>query len=202
MAAFFTWLDVIFYLSISLACSAILQTFYNTAGKSPTILISGCLAIFFATPFIVNRAISYVPTPSKLISWIKSKISTVTTAFSLEIRKTKVMAAYFLLTLIFYLILTFLMKICYLSLGYAVGTGELFLFTLVFLLTRTINIIPGNLGLAEIICGYFTAFMGITMGTGIIISGIIRILTFILLCMLTLILNRFTFRLSLPEEGS
>ena len=53
------------------------------------------------------------------------------------------------------------------------------LFTLTLILSRTINIIPGNIGLTELICGCMSQSLGETLGSGVIVSGIFRVIEYV-----------------------
>ena len=53
------------------------------------------------------------------------------------------------------------------------------LFAMVVILSRTFNVIPNNLGLTEIICGYLSAAWGWNLSQGIIISGLLRVIDYL-----------------------
>lgn len=191
MTAFFTWLDINFFLLIALICTVVLSGGHGDSyTKSFNALLLTLLTCFFA-PFVLKYLFQFLPSSLKFIDWLKSKFLILTGAFFIEIKKVKTLALYFGLTSIFFFFLAIVIKICFHSLGYDIKPNDLFLFTLIFVLSRTINIVPGNLGLAEIICGYFSEFLGANIGSGIIVSTIIRILNFILISTLSLCLNKF-----------
>jgi len=63
---------------------------------------------------------------------------------------------------------------CFRAIGQSVGIAAVCLYTTAFVLTRYINIVPGNLGVSELVGGLVSEQMGIGFGNGVLVVGIIR----------------------------
>jgi len=189
MTFFFTWLDINFLLFITMICVVILPR--NDYDFMKTLFsLAGAFILCFCSPFLLKIIFRMIPDFHKGVSWVKAKLDALTDTFYSESKKVKLLGAYFILLTVFFLSLTFVMNICFSALGYNLGFTRCFLFALIFIISRTINITPGNFGLAEILCGYFSGFMGASIGSGIIVSGIIRVVNFIMLSLFTLFVNQ------------
>ena len=80
--------------------------------------------------------------------------------------------------------------VCFYAIRNPLNLFQTLLFTIVLFLSRSVNLTPGNIGLTELICGYFSQYLGATVGSGIIVSGIIRIVEYIMLGLGTLCFHR------------
>ncbi len=64
-------------------------------------------------------------------------------------------------------------------------------FTTAFVFTRYINVVPGNLGVSELVGGLISEQMGIGFGNGLIVSGIVRIVEVMMILLIGLIYGKF-----------
>ena len=82
---------------------------------------------------------------------------------------------------IFYLIFS--------GIGVEVKTLELFIFNLIHRLASNVVITPGNLGFRELAFGALSASFSMGLASGVIVSGVLRVLSFAILVALGLALG-------------
>lgn len=61
------------------------------------------------------------------------------------------------------------------AIGQPAGIAAVCIYTTALVFTRYINVVPGNLGVSELVAGLVSEQIGIGFGNGVIVSGIIRI---------------------------
>lgn len=75
---------------------------------------------------------------------------------------------------------------CFQAIGEPVGIVAVCLFTTAFVFTRYINIVPGNLGVSELVGGLVSEQLGIGFGNGVLVSGVIRIIEVMMIVLIGL----------------
>ena len=85
---------------------------------------------------------------------------------------------YFYISFITFVMYIVSVNICFTTLNNPLSLGDTTLFTAMLILSRIINIIPGNIGIAEIGCGFLAKILGSNISLGIIISTIFRVLNY------------------------
>jgi uncharacterized membrane protein YbhN (UPF0104 family) len=66
------------------------------------------------------------------------------------------------------------------SLEIRTSAAEVVLFVTTILISRAINIVPGNIGITEIVCGHLNRLLGGTIGNGILVSGVLRTISYLI----------------------
>jgi uncharacterized membrane protein YbhN (UPF0104 family) len=77
------------------------------------------------------------------------------------------------------------------AIGEPVELGAVCIFTTAFVFTRYINIVPGNLGVSELVGGLVSEQMGAGFGNGLLVSGIVRIVEVVMIAVVGLIYGKF-----------
>ena len=77
------------------------------------------------------------------------------------------------------------------ALGQTVDVAEVCIFTTVFVFTRYINIVPGNIGLSELVGGLISEQLGIGFGNGLLVSGIVRMIEILTITLFGLFYGKF-----------
>jgi len=104
-----------------------------------------------------------------------------------QIKKPKFILFYIFCTFLFVFVYMLAIKVCTSAIGLNLMLFQNLLFTLVLILSRMFNIVPANLGISEILCGLISSTVNISFGNGVIISGIVRVINYILYGIVTLI---------------
>ena len=70
---------------------------------------------------------------------------------------------------------------------------EIPLFTAIFFLSRSINIVPGNIGIGELICGYASELLWGNRAAGYILSALYRIISYLVCACFGIIFSKHIF---------
>lgn len=190
MTVFFSWLEIILNLTFSYIIIYFLQRQLNPEYTSALNIILLSIGILLISPVILKNILKLFPAPLQALTWIKSKLGDLTSNLSRQMHNLRLLAQYTALTIVMFILFIAAIYISFYSIDIRLNLIQTTLFTLILLLTRLINLTPGNIGLTEVVCGYFSQYLGATMGSGVIVSGIIRIIEYLFLGILTLIFNR------------
>lgn len=80
------------------------------------------------------------------------------------------------------------------AIGQTVEISAVCLYTTAFVFTRYINVVPGNLGVSELVGGLVSEQLGTGFGNGLIVAGIVRVVEFIMILLVGLLYgNRLVF---------
>lgn len=148
------------------------------------------LSLVLVSPYLLEKIVALLPAAGRMAGWAKNKLVDLAQSVSGQIHNTKLLAQYIALTLITLMLFNLSVYVCFYAIKNPLDLLQTLLFTIALLLSRSVNVTPGNIGLAELICGYFSQYLGATVGSGIIVSGIIRIVEYIMLGLGTLCFHR------------
>jgi len=112
--------------------------------------------------------------------WLKGKIEDLTDKIIGLAQQRARMFWLFILSFITALLFALSMYVLFHSMSSELSFTNVFLFTNIFLLSRLVNIVPGNIGVTELICGYTSDWLGGTLGSGLIVAGVFRVLNYFL----------------------
>jgi uncharacterized membrane protein YbhN (UPF0104 family) len=70
------------------------------------------------------------------------------------------------------------------AIGQPIGLAAVCLFTTAFVFTRYVNVVPGNLGISELVAGIVSEQMGVGFGNGLLVSGIVRIVEVVMILLI------------------
>ena len=76
------------------------------------------------------------------------------------------------------------------ALGQEVDVAAACLFTTALVFTRYVNIVPGNLGLSELIGGLVSEMLGIGFGSGLLVVGIVRMTEVLIILLFGLVYGK------------
>ncbi|MBF0478241.1 MAG: flippase-like domain-containing protein [Candidatus Omnitrophica bacterium] len=168
---FFTWLDAVMIILTMLPL--IFFCFKPMMTDHVIVYLMAVVGIFLFIPIIFFRIRqSENKKSSPIINYSFRIRDSLKAQFQDQPRFWKIVAINFCL-----LVLSIVqIAICFTAFSIQVSWMGIGIFTLVFLLSRTLNIVPGNVGLAEILCGTITKLLSLSWGIGVLISAIFRIL--------------------------
>jgi len=168
------WLELVMIFMFTLAV-IILPQFYKEHIAAIEIL-GGLLIVVVALPWVLLQILKLASLRSLVrASWI-SKLKEILDDLTRLIANRQLLGKYFLASTVIFVLYFLSVRICFQALETPFEEGALALFTAFLFLTRTLNIVPGNIGLAEIGCGLFVNQLGGSVGGGIVVSGVFRIL--------------------------
>ena len=76
------------------------------------------------------------------------------------------------------------------AIGQPIEIAAVCIFTTAFVFTRYINVVPGNLGVSELVGGLVSEQMGVGFGNGLLVSGIVRLVELIMILLVGLIYGK------------
>jgi len=77
------------------------------------------------------------------------------------------------------------------SIGIPLELPVVCLYTTAFVFSRYINVVPGNLGVSELIGGLISEQMGVGFGNGLLVAGIVRVVEVMMILLAGLIYGKF-----------
>lgn len=76
------------------------------------------------------------------------------------------------------------------AIGQQIDIGIVCVFTTAFVFTRYINVVPGNLGVSELVGGLMSEQMGVGFSNGLIVSGIVRMVEVLVILLTGLVYGK------------
>jgi len=77
------------------------------------------------------------------------------------------------------------------AIGQTLDLAVVCIFTTAFVFTRYINIVPGNLGVSELVGGLISEQMGVGFGNGLVVAGIVRMVEVLMIVLAGMIYGKF-----------
>lgn len=190
MTIFFIWMEVVINFFITGCCVHVLRLKSAPQYQSVPTFFFAVIVLLLVTPYMFRFLLDRVSIRHQGIMWLKDRISDLIQMLIGQIHNGRLFLIYTILTLLIFVFLNIAVYICFDAVQIRLSVVEVLLFTVVLFMSRLINLTPGNIGLTELICGFFSPYLGITVGSGIIVSGVIRIVEYIILGVGTLLFYR------------
>ncbi|MCK5214056.1 MAG: flippase-like domain-containing protein [Candidatus Omnitrophica bacterium] len=89
--------------------------------------------------------------------------------------------------LIQFILYFFMVYVSFRAIDFNLDMPSLALFTFTLIISKYYSIVPGNIGITEMLCGALTVKMGGELSNGIIVSSLIRIIDYLLVTILGII---------------
>lgn len=185
----FSWFEILAILILTILIiissnNTSSTTFYNilTWLSVLTVLIS-------VAPFLIKQLLSKLTVKGKRLIWIQSKLQELTCNVIEQIKNPRLVLIFFILSSLIYILNILTIMICISAININLNLAEISLFAATLRLSRILNIVPGNVGLTEIFCGYISELIGDSLGKGILISGILRIVEYCAVGIIALVLS-------------
>lgn len=180
MMAIFSWFEAVFILIISAVMVAVSDRGVSIAGVQALKVLVLLLVLFLCLPFVVEVILRRWRPRVAQKSWLHEKLTQLTDSMTAGIRDVQLLVTLFCLSLITFLVYIWQINTAFRAIGAPIGFSETAVFTAVTLLSGIINITPSNIGVTELMYGYLSSVMGKSMGSGIIVCGILRILGYLI----------------------
>lgn len=189
MMAIFGWFEAVLILVISIAMVALLDQGVSIAGISALKVLAILLISFLLLPFVVRIILHKCYAKIFAKPWVHEKLTQLIDCLTASIRDTRLLISLFALSLLTFLLYVWQIKMAFQAIGTPIGTPETAVFTAITLLSGVINITPSNIGVTELIYGYLSSVMGKSMGSGIIVCGILRVLGYLIVVVCMVLFN-------------
>lgn len=137
------------------------------------------LSICGIAPFIGRNISSRWHPKSSVNEWINTHTEMFFSSVTKSISNPSLLGKLFFINVIWFGFYVFWVQTSFEALGLQKNIVYLSVFTVVLLLSRTFNIVPGNIGLQEILCGYLGQIFGMSLTEGVVVSGLVRAIEYI-----------------------
>jgi len=196
LTVYYVWLETVSLLAITVLILSILM-FLQTFDLIKTVFyLAVLLGFLLIAPFILFYFY-------QRIKFLKNNkfdkdISQMCEAIFSHLKKPKFLIQYFLTTFLFIFVYMAAVHIGFRSVDIPLTFYQNLLYTMVLILTRMFNVVPANIGISELICGSISQAVQVSFGSGIIISGMVRIINYTIYGLVTLV--SFVVSLISPER--
>ncbi|MBN1948356.1 MAG: flippase-like domain-containing protein [Candidatus Cloacimonetes bacterium] len=183
--SFFVWFNLFLSLILLLVAMTIVNSDYRIAEYKIyflLIIIIFALLLFPVLGFVLD-------TKKKHRRKFLSRLVDLYHQFGYSIKDRKFLAKMLLLGIVNFLIYLTVMYLCFRSLDLSPDLVILTVFSILLKLSFLVILLPGNLGLTEVMSGILSSMSGYEFGIGIIISALSRISVYLLLAVLGLLLG-------------
>lgn len=183
--SFFVWFNLILSLILLLVIMSIINSDYRIA--EPKIFF---LLIILIIALLLFPVLGFVlGTEKKHRGKFLSRFVDLYQQFGSSLIDRRFLAKMLLLGIVNFSIYLTVMYLCFRSLDLSPDLIILTVFSILLKLSFLVILLPGNLGLTEVMSGILSSMSGYEFGTGIIISALSRISVYLLLAVLGLFLG-------------
>ena len=176
---FVAWFEIIAVLILTCITLIFLQANVVIKGINILHVILASIVIITLIPFTLNFVLSKLKYHNPTIDWMHGKANEITDFLTKHIRSLGLIFNFFILSALTYVLYLVCMHVGFQAMNIQLDLSGVALFTVIILLGNLVNIIPGNLGIMELMCGYLVQSMGEAMGSGIVLAGLLRILVYL-----------------------
>jgi len=156
------------------------------------ILMLITLATFLA-PFLFRIIFTRFNFKQRPLKWLEEKINDLLSEFHKSAKDPKLILATTSLIAFQFALYLLLISIGFQALNLHLELSELSLFTVLLMVSKFINIVPGNIGVTEYLCGTLSESITGRLGDGIIMSGILRVVDYVLITILGILFAKTFF---------
>jgi len=191
VTAFLIWINA----SVALLSSAImLSTFDESFDLYGISLRAWCIALLLAAitvPLIASSAGRMMRRPANELHRFARPILVIAEFFVETIKKKTFFAKVTALSAAHYFLFIGVNYVSFTAIGVPLDLPVVCLYTTALVFTRYINVVPGNLGVSELVGGLVSEQMGVGFGNGLVVAGIVRIVEVIMIVIAGLIYGKF-----------
>jgi len=144
-----------------------------------------------AGPMLVVRLINHYRTAAFWNFRIPQLIANVSRYFTDITKDSSLIGKTIFLSSIHFFFFAGVNYFAFYAIGYPIGIAETCFFTTAFVFTRYVNIVPGNIGLSELVGGLVAEQLGIGFGNGLLVSGIVRMIELLMIMIFSLFYGKF-----------
>ncbi|MCA9399760.1 MAG: flippase-like domain-containing protein [Candidatus Omnitrophica bacterium] len=177
--SFFVWFELSTMLLMSIFVLIFLSPEHNPLFLKVLIFLGIIAALCIICPFIFRAFFQSVVPKGKRLGWIFGKLYEVSHAMTVNARNASLILKIQLLNIVSFVLQLLWLSVCFRALELPASIPALVLFLTTIHLTGFITLLPGNFGILELIAGYMAHIVGWTLGAGIIISVVRRIIVYL-----------------------
>lgn len=187
MARIDTLMNLIIAVVVIFLINPSLQVGHWTAWKILTLLF----VIFLLGPILFELLFNKLKIKNPKLLWIHTKLSEVLRITGTSLRDFPFLCKFFLLGVLLFFRTVYVFQLYFGVLGISASFDVLTIFYTLFKLSFFISLTPGNLGIQELAWGYLSDQMNIGMGQGILMSGLVRVVSSLVLFVIGMIFGGY-----------
>lgn len=177
------WMATCFNLLLTLGVIMLANPGLRVGSLPAKQLVLVSAVLFGALPPLVGALLRVLPERGYL-SWLRAKLTEVLQVSVRNLRDGWYMARIIVAGVLVFGQACLIIYMCFQSMGIGVGAAEAVLFYSLLQLSTYVNFTPGNIGVQEIVLGLLAEAMEIGMGAGMLVSGLLRAVNYMLLLIL------------------
>jgi uncharacterized protein (TIRG00374 family) len=176
----FIWLDLCANLLIAIAAFHYFKFDLVIFNISLLTLFYVSLSGLAITPFLIYY-LSRFEVRRGRFKWLKSRFDEAINTTINAVKSPTFLLTFFSFTLLSSGMMIAIFYLIFGGIGVEVKTLELIIFNLIHRLASNVVITPGNLGIRELVFGALSASFSMGLASGVIVSGVLRVLSFAIL---------------------
>jgi len=147
--------------------------------------------VLFAGPLLAVRLIQRYRAAPFWKMRVSQPVARVSDFFLDVVKDASLMSKVMLLSAVHFVFFAGVNYFSFHAIGQPIGIAAICFFTTAFVFTRYVNVVPGNLGLSELVGGLVSEYLGIGFGNGLVVSGVVRIVEVLMILLLGLFYGKF-----------
>lgn len=190
VTAFLIWINAFVALLLSVIALATFRERLDLYGVS---LLAWSMALMFAAglvPLIAVFSVRMLRAAALDDFRITRHVISIAEFFTDSVRKGGFFAKVTALSATHYCLFVGVNYVCFQAIGEPLDLPVVCIFTTAFVFTRYINVVPGNLGVSELVGGLISEQLGVGFGNGLIVTGIVRIVEVLMILLAALIYGK------------
>jgi uncharacterized membrane protein YbhN (UPF0104 family) len=184
----FIWLDICVNLLIAIVTFHYFSFDLVVFDISLLVFFYVFLCILALTPFLIYY-LSHFEVRTERFTWLKGRFDEAIKIITNSAKSPVFLFTFICLTLLSSGMMITFFYLMFSGIGIQVEKLEMVVFNLVHRLASNVVITPGNLGLRELAYGTLSASFSMGLASGVIVSGALRVLSFVILFVLGFVLG-------------
>lgn len=191
VTVFLIWVNVLLAVLLSVYALTRMEKGFEIAGLS---LLRWCIlltAVLAVIPPLVMLFASLVRTSRAAQFRVVLPFLNVAEFFVATLQKFRLLATILVLSVVHFCFFVGVNYFSFRAIGQVIEIEVVCVFTTAFVFTRYVNVVPGNIGVSELVGGLVSEQMGVGFGNGLIVSGIVRMVEVLMILLTGLIYGKF-----------
>jgi len=190
MITFFAWYESMMILFFSATVVFVFDRSTRIAGLMAWPLLLAIVACLATVPPAAKALLDRMHPRGRRAAWVHDKLRALASDAAANVSNGPLMAKITSLSVVTYALYILWFWLCFRALGIHTSPAQTTIFMAATLLSRIVNLIPGNIGLREVICGYLGLGVGMSVGQGILASALVRAAEYIVVIFLGVLFAR------------
>ncbi len=149
------------------------------------------LVVLLLGPLLVVWSIQSFRTSSIWQTRMLRPFANIASFFTASLKNVRLLARLAILSAVHFCFFVGVNYFSFQAIDQPIDVAIVCIFTTAFVFTRYINVVPGNIGVSELVGGLISEQMGVGFGNGLVVSGIVRIIEVMMILLAGLIYGKY-----------